>query len=241
MNTPVSFSVGHSIRYRHSPKAMRLRIQIDPEGQVTVVVPRFFREDEVERFVLKHADWIHRQVGRVEKKRALRPALNYRNGDTVYYFGEPLVLVFRPSSFKRPFLRLEGDKMIISLHRSIGLEQGVTAAKKTVRDFYRKKAEETIRDRLDHFNQHYGFHFRRVAFRDQKSRWGSCSRAGNLNFNWRLIMAPIEVIDSVVVHELCHLKEMNHSRRFWALVEETFPNYREVRKWLKENHFMLSL
>ncbi|MBU0727650.1 M48 family metallopeptidase, partial [Patescibacteria group bacterium] len=72
------------------------------------------------------------------------------------------------------------------------------------------------------------------------SRWGSCSDRKNLNFNWKLIMAPIEIIDYVVVHEMCHLKQMNHSSKFWNLVAEKMPDYKELRKWLKDNRYLLT-
>jgi len=227
------------IIFRRSRRAIRMRLQIDREGKVTLVAPWFSREGEIQSFVARHQSWVQKHIGKIESQRQLRPAPRYRTGDTFYYFGEPLVLEIFPSPLKRPTIKIQKDHMRITLHRDIGKNEGVVAAKKTVEQFYRKKAEEVIRDRLEHFNVHYGFRFHRVAFRDQKSRWGSCSRAGNLNFNWRLIMAPIEVIDFVVVHELCHLKEMNHSHRFWALVEETVLRYRESRKWLKENHWLL--
>ncbi len=129
--------------------------------------------------------------------------------------------------------------MIVTLHRDIGKTYAIAAIKKAIENFYRKKAGEVIHDRLQFFNEHYGFSYNRVTLRNQKSRWGSCSAKKNLNFNWRLIMAPIEVIDYVVVHELCHLKEMNHSARYWALVKETLPNHKEARKWLKDYHYLL--
>lgn len=74
-----------------------------------------------------------------------------------------------------------------------------------------------------------------IRIKDQRTRWGSCSKAGNLNFNWRLIMAPDWVLDYVIVHELCHLVELNHSSRFWGLVEAAFPRYREAKAWLRAN------
>ena len=227
------------LEFRRSRKAIRMRLQINHEGKVTLVAPWFSGENEIRSFVVLHKPWLRKHLSKVEHHKALRPVPQYRNGETFYYFGEPLALDISPSPFKRPTLKIRDGHMRITLHRDIGKNEGVASARKTVEQFYRKKAEEVIRDRLDHFNVHYGFRFYRVAFRDQKSRWGSCSRAGNLNFNWRLIMAPIEVIDFVVAHELCHLKEMNHSRRFWALVEQTVPNHKVARKWLKENHWLL--
>ncbi len=228
------------IEFRRSRRAIRMRLQIDREGRITLVAPWFSKEGEIHSFVARHKPWLQKHLGLIENHKALRPAPRYRTGDTFYYFGEPLALEVAPSPLKRPTIKILDNRMRITLYRDIGKSEGVSAAKRTVEQFYRKKAEEVIRDRLDHFNEHYGFRFRRVAFRDQKSRWGSCSRAGNLNFNWRLVMAPIEVIDFVVVHELCHLREMNHSPRFWALVEQTVPRYREARKWLRDNHWLLN-
>lgn len=100
----------------------------------------------------------------------------------------------------------------------------------------RIKARNLVRDRLEYFNQFYGYSYSRITIRDQKSRWGSCSSSGTLSFNYRLALIPQELADYVVVHELCHLKEMNHSSRFWNLVSRTIPNYRKRRAELKQIH-----
>ena len=97
------------------------------------------------------------------------------------------------------------------------------------------KAMEIIPERVRHFAPIIGVTYGRITIRNQKSRWGSCSEGKNLNFSWRLILMPIEVMDYVVVHELAHLKQMNHSQAFWEEVEKILPNYKEQRKWLKEN------
>ncbi|MDR1997886.1 MAG: M48 family metallopeptidase [Candidatus Margulisbacteria bacterium] len=81
----------------------------------------------------------------------------------------------------------------------------------------------------------YGVHFQNIKIKDQATRWGSCSRLGNLNFNWRLALVPEDIRRYVVIHEICHLKEMNHSRRFWALVAQYYPDYKKARKWLRDN------
>lgn len=104
-----------------------------------------------------------------------------------------------------------------------------------------QRALARIRERLNHYAPQLGVTFGRVTVRDQKSRWGSCSAKQNLNFNWKLIMAPSEVLDYVVVHELCHLREFNHSPRFWALVEHQMPEYVHWKKWLKSHGNELGL
>ena len=100
---------------------------------------------------------------------------------------------------------------------------------------YKERAKGIISRRVQHYAQLMGVNYGRITIKDQKSRWGSCSEKSNLNFSWRLILMPIEVMDYVVVHELAHLKQMNHSQAFWEEVEKILPNYKEQRKWLKEN------
>lgn len=99
----------------------------------------------------------------------------------------------------------------------------------------RKRARIVIPARVAHFAPAVGVSYGRVALRIQKTRWGSCSAKGNLNFNCLLVLAPPEVLDYVVVHELCHRIEMNHSPRFWAEVERVLPGYRDQRRWLKQH------
>mgnify|MGYP000620581182 FL=1 len=96
------------------------------------------------------------------------------------------------------------------------------------------EALKVIPERVEYFAKVIGVTYGKITVRNQKSRWGSCSSKGNLNFNCLLMMAPPEVLDYVVVHELCHRKQMNHSKAFWLEVEKVLPNYKEVRKWLKE-------
>ena len=99
----------------------------------------------------------------------------------------------------------------------------------------RQKAKEVIRARVEYYAPKMGVTYKRIFIKEQKTRWGSCSAAGNLNFNWKLILIDEELLDYVVVHELAHRKEMNHSPRFWRVVEDTMPEYRKYQKWLKEN------
>lgn len=99
---------------------------------------------------------------------------------------------------------------------------------------YKKKALEIVKERLLHFNLYYNYAYGKVTIKDTKGRWGSCSSKGNLNFNYKIALLPRELADYIVVHELCHLKEMNHGERFWALVEKQMPHHKQLRKELKE-------
>ncbi len=104
---------------------------------------------------------------------------------------------------------------------------------------FRRLAKEKIPKRVALFAEQVGVDYGKITIKDTKSRWGSCSYQGNLNFCWRLILAPEEVLDYIVVHELCHRLEMNHSARFWAEVKRVLPEYEKSKEWLKENGLAL--
>ncbi len=100
---------------------------------------------------------------------------------------------------------------------------------------YKALAKKIARDKMNHFNQFYGFTWRRISIKNQKTRWGSCSKQGNLNFNYKIALLPERIVHYIIVHELCHLKELNHSRRFWDLVKRTVPDYLAIKKELRKN------
>lgn len=112
---------------------------------------------------------------------------------------------------------------------------------KALEQRYRQAAREYFPSRVAYYEQIIGVTHASIRIRDQKTRWGSCSAKGNLNFNWRLMLAPPRVLDYVVVHELCHRKEMNHSKAFWDAVGTVLPDYVQLRKWLKDNGRKLTL
>ncbi|MCL4354167.1 M48 family metallopeptidase [Patescibacteria group bacterium] len=109
------------------------------------------------------------------------------------------------------------------------------AFKFTKKDFikYKEKALEITKDRIEHFNKIYKYKFNSIVIKNQKTRWGSCSKKKNLNFNFKLALLPSSLRDYVIVHELCHLKEFNHSKKFWSLVNRTIPNHKKIISDLK--------
>lgn len=227
----ISFQ-GIPITVRRSLKARQYRLQVKSDGSVSVVVPRLGSEHFVERFLKDHEDWLHKTHNKVQEKIAKHPPRQFADGATFYYLGEVWTLRLATSPTRSFRVKFANGYMNVFVPR-------LKTPRQAIEDFYKKKAAEVIYDRLEFFNEHYGFRFNRVTFRNQKSRWGSCSAQKNLNFNWRLVMAPIEVIDYVVAHELCHLEQMNHSAHFWALVGQTIPDFKERKKWLRKNDFLL--
>jgi predicted metal-dependent hydrolase len=104
---------------------------------------------------------------------------------------------------------------------------------------YKQQALALAVARVEHLNQFYGFRFKSIGIRNQKTRWGSCSRQRNLNFNYKIALLPPSLTDYIAVHEICHLKEMNHSPKFWTLVEKTVPNYKQLRTQLRKNSLLV--
>ena len=99
---------------------------------------------------------------------------------------------------------------------------------------YKSVARKIARDKMQHLNTYYNFHWNKISIKNQKTRWGSCSKQRNINFNYKIALLPEHQVDYIIVHELCHLAEMNHSKRFWALVARTIPDYKQIRKELKQ-------
>ena len=108
-------------------------------------------------------------------------------------------------------------------------------------NWYKGQARTVLTERVAYFARNHKFKPLKLRISSARTRWGSCSAKGTLSFTWRIVMAPVEVIDYVVVHELCHLNELNHSRAFWMQVETILPDYKQKRKWLKDNGKLLVL
>ena len=201
-----------------------------PEAGLRVYAPRWIGLRAVDAMVRERAGELarmQREVDqRIEQDRRAHPVTD----------GSPLLIegrrcLLRLSAGKRVRGALEGDEYRLTLPHPES-DPDVRAA---IRSTLSARALERIRQRLDYYIPRIGRAPGRIAIRDQKTRWGSCSAKGNLNFNWKLIMAPPEALDYVVIHELCHLYEFNHSPRFWALVKAQMPEYEVWKKWLK-NH-----
>lgn len=130
---------------------------------------------------------------------------------------------------------MQEDTIAVYISQGMSEESRKQAIKEVLVKWYRQRFAEIVKERIEKYSLQLKATPCKVVIKDQKTRWGSCSKKGNINLNWRLIMAPLHVIDYVVVHQLCHLKVMNHSKDFWNLVVSILPDYHESRKWLNVN------
>lgn len=153
------------------------------------------------------------------------------NGDALYYLGEKRVLTVIREQRTRAKVKCVMDRILIW----VPYEADYKYKREQLEKWYRKEALAVIREKAEAYAGILSVQFESIRIKDQKSRWGSCSSKGNLNFNWRILMAPEPVCDYVIIHELCHLVFMDHSANFWNLVESICPEYKQYKKWLKEN------
>ncbi len=153
------------------------------------------------------------------------------NGDVLYYLGDARVLTVIREQRTRAKIKCVMDRILMW----VPYEADYEYKREQLEKWYRKEALAVIRQKAEEYARVLSVHFENIRIKDQKSRWGSCSSRENLNFNWRILMAPEPVCDYVIIHELCHLVFMDHSANFWNLVESICPQYRQYKKWLKEN------
>jgi predicted metal-dependent hydrolase len=213
---------------RRSDRARRVRVNVHAHTGVEVVLPTRAPERAAAAAVSEFRPWIERRLSdarealaRVERSAAARAG-------TVPYLGRPLELVAEDG---RTRVHRKGERLLVP----------AGDAHPALERFYRRAARSEIASRLDRATALAGCNYQDLSIRGQRTRWASCSAGGRMSFNWRLLLAPERVLDYVVWHEVCHLQILDHSPRFWALVERHWPGYREDRAWLRQNGATLVL
>lgn len=204
---------------------------IQPDGTLTVRVPPRTPESQIREFVEGHANWIHKKQLQIQA--APTPPLKfYHDGELFLFLGKeyPLKLV----SHSQTGLIMRENIFYLS-------KANLPSARESFIHWYKAQAREVISGRVSLYAQVNGFAWQKIRISSARTRWGSCSAAGNLSFTWRLVLAPLEVIDYVVIHELVHTTIKNHSTRFWQRVVELMPDYKKRMAWLKKNGRFLSI
>jgi len=227
---------GQTISYtvKRSANAKHIRLEVRSETGLTVVIPNSYDARYIPDLLEAKREWILSKLAKYGQFPSHKIENELKSGDTLPYLGRDLEVVKRQNHGSGDSVRLERNKLIVVLRAENGRLDLV------LEQWYRMQAAELIREKAEKAGARLGLTYNRVIIRGQKTRWGSCSHKGNLSFNWKLIMAPEPVIDYVIIHELAHLKEMNHTKRFWRLVAEHCPRWREHKKWLKDHETELA-
>jgi predicted metal-dependent hydrolase len=208
-------------RVRHA------RIIVSRQLEVRVVIPRQFTRSQVQSLIEEKTAWIEKQLqhfGKIEKAR-IQLAKN-----EILYQG----LIYRF------LLRVELAGKVLVDHESRIISSGANLLNPGLLEgWYRYQARRLIGQKTVTLGRQYGFKFGKLTIRSQKTRWGSCSNKKNLSFNWRLIMAPITIMDYLILHELVHTEIMNHSPAYWARLSSIYPQFHSAKTWLKANSWLL--
>jgi len=211
-------------------KRKSIALVVTPEANLVIRAPMKVSLDYINELVGKNLRWIDRKIQEVKSKPRIL-AKNFIDGEKFLYLGKPYPLRITDGR-KLPF-SFENEFVMDRIYQSI--------ARKLFIDWYKKEAKKVISKRVRFYSKLTSLKYKKIRITNANSRWGSCSAKSNLNFTWRLIMAPLLVIDYVVIHELVHLEHRNHSCRFWQKVKTILPDYETSKKWLKHNRYLLKI
>ncbi|GAB6152791.1 SprT family zinc-dependent metalloprotease [Desulfosporosinus burensis] len=226
---------------RKSTRAKHVSITVGIDG-VKVVAPVGVGDDRIIPVVEEKREWIFNKVeGLKLKNEHIQAKRELVSGVKLPFRGKDFTLRVLEYDGRYTRVTFEGERFVVYINKNLPLDKRQGEIHKALERWYVVQAKEFFHSRLTVYKDRLGLDFNQVRLKNQKTRWGSCSRKGNLNLNWRLVMAPTFIVDYVVVHELCHLKIMNHSEEFWQLVESIIPDYKDRKRWLKQHGIELRL
>jgi predicted metal-dependent hydrolase len=212
---------------KRSPRRKKLTITVERDRRVVVHAPAKTSEEKIRSIVESRRQWIYEKTRHAQKYTGLPhpPGKEMVNGESALYLGRQYQIEIVKNSS-------EG----IRFERRFLIPASLTGERKQVlRNWYRNRAKEKIQPRAKKFANDLGVEFANAKIVDNRYRWGSCTTRDNINLNWRLIKAPMFVVDYVIVHELAHLLEPNHTPRFWNIVRAQTPKMDKAKQWLLEN------
>jgi predicted metal-dependent hydrolase len=204
---------------------------VERDGRLTVRAPLRASERAIRMVVERKAGWIRAKQALAKNSYPYARPKEFIDGEKFWYMGEKYRLAI-----------VDCEKPPLSLNSSFCLSRAARSKAEVVfTGWYRKQARRVISERVQLYAKKYGFSYKQVRISSARTRWGSCSSSGTLSFTWRLVMAPIPVIDYVVIHELLHTQVKNHSKAYWSKLGLILPDYKLKRAWLKVNGPELTL
>ncbi|GMQ56426.1 M48 family metallopeptidase [Vallitalea sediminicola] len=214
-----------------------IEIGVEAPAVVKVVAPKGLADDMILDNVRKKAKWIVTKLFEIREVQYLRAPKEYVNGEAFLYLGRNYSLQLElVESIKKPLAKLYQGKFIITTSTK---DQDIL--KNAMEKWYRIKTLDKVLDKVTYFQKYFDIEPKDIKVKEQKKRWASCTAKRELMFNWRCSMAPSWVFDYIVVHEMCHMVYMNHSKEFWDLLERIMPDYEKKRDWLKVHGVKLEL
>ncbi|AVX31425.1 hypothetical protein CTH_1853 [Carboxydocella thermautotrophica] len=208
-----------------------IAVEIAPDSSLIIRAPKRLPLKIIKDLVQNKEKWIREKLQEIELKQKLYQPLQFKTGDELWYLGEKYIFSITDSC----------ENIFLHDYKLYFPQDQQERAAELLKQWYKEQSKKLLPARAEYYSQLTGIKFNSIKITGARKRWGSCSSGGNLNFTWRLIMAPLRVIDYVVVHELVHIEFMNHSRQFWARVGEIMPDYKEQKQWLRENQLLLEL
>jgi predicted metal-dependent hydrolase len=222
-------------------RAKHLSLKINHINGLEVVVPCRYPISRIPRFIHEKEDWILKHLSQIQRK------TKFHDGTIIKVLGAPKTIRILPTRKSRTYIK---EARALKFAENIAYydqeeiliytpKNSIMQAKQTLEKHLRKQANLFFQKRTAILATQMNLQYNRITIRGQKSRWGSCSKNKNLNFNWRLILTSPEIIDAIIIHELAHLKHLNHGPKFYALVEKYCPTYKKQNKELKNWEFLV--
>lgn len=233
----------HLVRSRR--KTLSLQVK---HGQVYVRAPHHADTDFIESFIKKKNAWLKAKI--LEQNQTKDLCCDFTQGSQLFLFGQLVTLnIVLENEYTYPHIvltTLENGQQTLNIHLSIRIQntlhtptQWAIAVKKQLENYLAAQANEIIPPKVDYYSQLTKLSPVSINIRKYTARWGSCNNKGELSFNYLLMMLPIEVIDYVIIHELCHLQHLNHSKDFWQLVSKFYPRHQAAKQWIKAHQSAL--
>ena len=216
----------------HSKRAKRLRVTVK-DAKITVTLPAGVRANEAEKMLQQHSAWLLKHLDAVPRRRV--PAKTLPT-NVILLHGEATRIEVIQEPERQSRVRVEEKTGRLVVRVPAGTRE---PPRRLVIPWLKQQARDEIEVVVRRQAARMGVTYKTISIRDQRTRWGSCSNMGSLSFNWRLVMAPPAVLEYVVIHELAHRKQQNHSKAFWQVVAQYYPDYKAVRVWLRGNASLL--